>query len=141
MARALFILSALLLSSHSFGAMVTAHDSERGCTLYQAVKENEDGQVVLEAGQRLLSSKRVYGLSFLDLEIDFDKHEARVQTMMNVILGLNRMLIPQKTIIRADHPEFTQLINQVNRRIALFEKICVTSENELVYASFFPAEE
>jgi hypothetical protein len=134
-------LTALLLTSASFAAVVTSSDNENHCTLYQAVSENENGQIVMQEGQRLLSSKRVYGLSFVDLEIDFDRREARVQTMMNVVLGFNRMLVPQKSVIREDNPQFTFLLNQINRKLALFEKICVSADNEIVYANFYPTEE
>ena len=134
-------LIALSVSSLASAAVATRRDQENNCTLYQAVSEDDNGHVVLEEGQRLFSSRRVYGLSFLDLEIDFERREARVQTMMNVVMGLNRMLVPQKSVIRADHPEFTFLVNQVNRRVALFEKICISDENEITYARFYPAEE
>lgn len=139
-----FIALALLLSTVSSlasAAVATSTDHENQCTLYQAVAENDNGDIVLQPGQRLFSSKRVYGLSFLDLEIDFDRREARVQTMMNVVMGLNRNLLPQKSVIRADHPEFNFLVNQINRRLVLFEKICVGSENEIVYAKYYPTEE
>jgi hypothetical protein len=136
-----FALLALTLAPAAFSAVVTSPDQENGCTLYQAVQEDDNGHIVLRDDQRLLSSKRVYGLSFDTLEIDFDRREARVQTMMNIVLGLNRTLIAEKSIIREDNPEFTFLVNQINRKLALFEKICVNAKNEVVYAKYFPAPE
>ncbi len=137
----IFSLITLTLTFSSYAAVVTSTDNEKQCTIYQAVRENENGQVVIQDGQRLLSKKHVYGLSFSELEIDFDRREVRVQTMMNVVLGLNLMLVPRKSIIREDNPEFTFLVNQINRKLALFEKICVNADNEVVYAKYFPTEE
>lgn len=131
----------VILSFPTFAAVVTSNDREGSCTLYQSVRENEQGEVVLQPGQHLLSNSRTYGLSFLDLEIDFERREARVQTMMNIILGLNRTLVAEKSVIKEGNPEFTFLVNQINRKVSLFEKICIGAHNEIVYAKYFESEE
>lgn len=137
-----FLSLVLLLSSFStFAAVVTSSDREGNCTLYQAVRENENGEITMQPGQRLLSKSHVYGLSFSDLEIDFERREARVQTMMNIVLGLNRTLVAEKSVIKEDNPEFTFLVNQINRKVSLFEKICIGAHNEVVYAKYFESEQ
>ncbi len=135
------LLALTLLSFNAFSAVVKSNDAERGCTLFQSVTAEENGNVILQPGQVLVSSKNTYGLSFTDMEIDFDRREVRVQPMINIVLGFNRMLTPAKAIIRQDNPEFSFLINQLNRKISLFEKICINSSNEIEYAKFFPAPE
>lgn len=134
-------LALLCLSLNAFSAVVSSSDAGRSCTLYQAVTNAENGTVILQPGQTLLTSRNVYGLSFSDMEVDFDRREVRVQPMMNIILGFNRTLTPVKAIIREDHPEFSFLVNQLNRKIALFEKICINSSHEVVYAEFFKSPE
>lgn len=132
---------ALTFHSFAFGAVATSTDVENNCTLYQAIAENDQGQVVLQPNQRLFSSKRVYGLSFLDLEVDFDRREVKVQTVMNIVLGLNRNLVSVKSVIRESNPDFRFLVNQINRKVNLFEKICVSADNEIVYAKYFPTDD
>jgi hypothetical protein len=126
-------------TASAFSAVVKSTDAQNGCDLYQAVQEDSNGRIVLAPGQALVSSKRVYGLSFLDMEVDFDRQEVLVQTTMNVVMGLNRELMQGKSSIKKDNADFNFLINQLNRKLSLFEKICITSKNEIMYAKFFPA--
>lgn len=139
--RTIILLSTLLLASVSQAAVVKSFDHENHCTLYQAVAEQENGDVILTTGQTIFSKKRVYGLSFVEMEIDFDKREVSVVPTMNVVLGVNRPLFESKVVIREENPEFTFLINQLNRRLFLFEKMCINSSSEVVYAKYFPQEE
>ncbi len=129
------------LTLNAFGAVVSSTDAEKHCTLFQSVANEENGNVILREGQSLVTKRNTYGLSFVDMEIDFDRREVRVQPMMNIVLGLNRMLVPAKAVIRQDNPDFTVLINQLNRKIALFEKVCINSANEIEYANFFETPE
>lgn len=141
MKYALLALFCLCFQSIAFGAVASSSDRENNCTLYQSIAADANGNVVLADDQTLVSSKNVYGLSFIDMEVDFDRHEVRVQTMMNVVLGLNKPLVAGKSSIKEGNPDFAFLINQLNRKVSLFEKICISSSNEVVYAKMFETTE
>jgi hypothetical protein len=126
-----------LISTASFAAVVKTRDADTGCTLYKVVPADDNGKVKVKAGEVVVSIKDAYGLSFQDMEINFDSREVLVQPTINIVLGLNRPLIGKKAIISADNKDFTYLINQLNRKVNLFEKVCITSDNKIAYAKMF----
>ncbi len=138
---ALLAIFCLGVQSVAFGAVARSSDRNNQCTLYQSIVADENGEVILRPDQTLVSSKRVYGLSFIDMEVDFVRQEVRVQPMMNVVLGFNKVLVPAKASIKRGNKEFSFLINQLNRKISLFEMICISASNEIVYAKFFETPE
>jgi hypothetical protein len=71
------------------------------------------------------------------MEVNFQKKSVSVDPMMNIFLGMNRRLINSKVTISNKNPNFNFLINQLNRKLYVFEKMCITGKNELVYANMF----
>lgn len=131
--KALFILIALVSSTAAYSAVVKSTDKQNKCTLFRVTRE-ETPKTMQE---KQIIEKEVYGLSMLDLDIDFNVREARLTLQANVVMGFNRDIIGAKVRIPEGHPDFKTLINQLNRKVVLIEKACVDSKNVLVYASAF----
>lgn len=132
-------LSTVLVSTTALSAVVKSYDSERNCDLYSVVQPDEKGKIKLKPTEVITYSKEVYGLSFQDMEINFENREVSITPVMNVVLGLNRSLTASKVSISADNEEFNFLINQLNRKLYVFEKVCI-SENKVIYAKMFETE-
>lgn len=128
-----------LLFTTAQAAVVKGHDSENACDLYRVVSADTTGKIARKSNEVIVYAKEVYGLSFQDMEINFDKREVLVQPIMNIVMGLNRPLIPTKAVIPADHEDFNFLINQLNRKLYVFEKICI-DDGKIVYAKMFETE-
>lgn len=137
----MLIVCLFLMVSTSFAAVVKSTDAENNCTLFEVIPNDENGGFEMKPGQRLVSARSVYGLSLIEMEINFDDRSVMVWPTMNIVLGLNRPLLLTKAIIREANPNFTFLVNQLNRKINLFEKMCINDANEIMYANFFPVPE
>lgn len=118
-------------------AIVKKRDSEQNCTLFKVISADANGKLKISEDEVIINQKDAYGLSLTDMEIDFSNREVRVQPQINVILGMNRSLLNSKVVISAENPEFNFLINQLNRKIFLFEQICISDKNEIEYARMF----
>lgn len=129
--KAILVMGLFVISTSAFSAVYKSHDSKNSCDLYRA-GAGEEGP---RADEELVSSKNVYGFSFTNLEIDFKNREASVQIIKNVVLGINTNLLSTRSVIPANHPDFTSLINRVNRKAFLLEKVCVSSDDKIVYAT------
>jgi len=129
--KAILVMGLFVISTSAFSAVFKSYDSNHSCDLYRAGTSEETEP---RDGEEIVTTKSVYGFSFSDLEIDFKKQEASVQIIKNVALGLNTSLLPSRSTIPANHPDFTSLINRVNRKLYLLEKICVSSDDKIVYA-------
>ncbi|MFA6238352.1 MAG: hypothetical protein WC635_13550 [Bacteriovorax sp.] len=129
----------ILASSSAFSAVVKSYDTEKNCDLYTVVQPDEKGKIKLKPTEVITYSKDVYGLSFQEMEINFENREVLVMPIMNVVFGINRPLTATKTSISADNEEFNFLINQLNRKLYVFEKVCI-GDNKIVYAKMFETE-
>lgn len=49
-------------------------------------------------------------------------------------MGFNRVLTSQKAFIAQQNPNFPFLINELNRKVQLLQKICIAKNNEIIYA-------
>jgi hypothetical protein len=132
----IFILS-MIISMTSFGAVVKGWDKEQLCDLYRVVND----ETPRSQDEITVFNKAVYGLSITNMDIDFNNVLVKVDPIINVTLGFNRPLLNEKVFITSQNPDFTFLINQINRKIYLFEKMCIGKNNELIYAKYFPTEE
>lgn len=132
-----FILLAAFLAQSAHSAVIKKRDLDQNCTLYKAVNADENGKIKLHSGEVIINQKDAYGLTFNDMEINFDTREVLVQPMINVILGFNRPLVNGKAVISSENPDFNFLINQLNRKIMVFEQMCITDKNVIVYAKMF----
>jgi hypothetical protein len=135
------ILLTFILSASSFAAIVKSADKEKNCTLYQVVAADENGNIPLEDNQTIALSHDVYGMSFQNMEIDFDKRNVKVDAIANIILGFNKLLVPNKVALSPKNDQFNFLINQLNRKLLVFEKVCISKQNEVIYANYFEAKE
>lgn len=130
-----FIL-ATLLSLNAHAAVLKSYDASNGCDLYRVSEAQSNGKIKLNSNEVIIYPKEVYGLSFQDMEINFENREVLISPMMNIILGMNRPIIKSKAVISADNKEFNFLINQLNRKVNLFEKVCI-NDTKIVYAKMF----
>lgn len=135
------ILLTLILSASSFAAIVKSADKENNCTLYQVVAADENGNIPLEENQTIALSQDVYGMSFQNMEVDFDKRIVKVDAIANIILGFNKVFVPNKVILSPKNDQFNFLINQLNRKLLVFEKVCISKQNEVIYANYFETKE
>lgn len=138
MRKILLIITLLAASvgNSASASVVKGYDDQNGCDLYRVVSADNNGKTKLKPNEVIISTKEVYGLSFQDLEINFDSREAQVQITMNIIMGINRALLENKTIISSENPDFNFLVNQLNRKVSLFEKVCIYN-GKIVYAKIF----
>lgn len=142
MKKALFLALITIISTSGFAAVVKSRDAGESCTLYKVVSPDENGKLKLNSSEIIVTQKDAYGLSFQDMEVNFDTREVLIQPTINIVLGFNIPLIPSKASIPADHPDFNFLINQLNRKLYVFEKVCITNDNKIAYAKMFePAPE
>lgn len=125
-----------LFTSSAFASVVKGYDEEKTCVLYRIAQADSDGQIKLKPNEVIVSAKEVYGFSFQAMEIDFDSREVLVQVTMNIVMGINRPLLGNKTILSSDHQDFNFLVNQLNRKVSLFEKICI-NDDKIIYAKQF----
>jgi hypothetical protein len=126
-----------LLSINATASLVQSVDRENKCTLYRTTSE----QAPIKDDETVILEKEAYGITLVNLEIDFAKKVAIVQPEVSIVLGLNRKLTNEKAIIKTTNPNFTFLINQLNRRLLLLEKICINQNNEIIYGNNFEIEE
>ena len=125
-----------LITTTAWSAVVKGYDAEKACDLYRIAKTDANNKVIINAGEVLLTAREAYGLSFRDMEINFNNREVLVQPTINIVLGFNRPLLNEKVAIEESNPDFTNLINQLNRHVMLFEKMCI-GNGKVVYAKMY----
>lgn len=124
----LLVLSASLTS---FGAIVTSHDGKHSCTVYRATSEEQPKL----ASEGVVEPRNVYGLTIKNILIDFDTKTVSVEITKRIVLGFDRPLLEQRAEIKASNPNFKYLVNQLNRDLFTFDKVCITDQNELIWAT------
>lgn len=135
--KAILVMGLFVVSTSAFSAIFKSYDSKESCDLYRVASSEE----VPQTNEVIVSSKKAYGFSFSDLDINFEDRKANVQIIINVAMGFNTPLLKLKSSISADRADFTSMINRVNRKMNLLENICVSSENKIVYANPFADQE
>lgn len=128
--KTILVMGLLTLSTSAFSSVVKSYDSKKGCNLYSVVSDTKKAK---QAGETVVYDKAVYGLAIEDMDVDFDNREVTVQVVMNIVMGINRN-IGTKSIIEESNPQFKMLVNQVNRKISMFEKVCISQDARLIYA-------
>lgn len=137
MKKIIFFMLLAVLTQAGQAAVIKKRDSEQNCTLYKVISPDANGKLKISNDEVIVTQKDAYGLSFIDMEINFDAREVLVQPTINVVMGLNRPLINAKASISADNADFNFLINQLNRKIMVFEQICISDNNIIQYAKMF----
>ena len=131
--KAYLLLGSLLFCTSAFSSVVKSVDAEKKCNIYRVATEENPAL----ANEVVINDTDVYGLSIQNIEVDFKHKDVTVDAMLNVILGLNRKLLNDRVTINSKNPDFTFLINQLNRKLFVFERMCITDSNELIYAKMF----
>lgn len=137
MKKIIVVMLVAVFAQAGHAAVTKKRDSANNCTLYKVVTPDAQGKIKLSEGEVIINQKDAYGLSIIDMEIDFNNREVKVQPQINVVLGMNRNLTNGKAVISAENSEFNFLINQLNRKVMLFEQMCITDSNEIEYAKMF----
>lgn len=131
--KKILIILGLSLSTSVFSSVVTSFDAAKDCKLFRVTTEESP----LIQDEVIIFDRDVYGLTIQNMKVDFKQKLVSVDPMMNVVLGFNRLLQKDRIIIKEKNPEFNFLINQLNRKIYVFEKMCINDNNELIYAKIF----
>lgn len=121
----------LLLFQFVSAGVVKSDDKTHNCTLYRATDKSNPAQ----PNESEVVKNEAYGFSVQNLEIDFPQKIATVDLLINITLGFDRKLNQQKLIVSPDNPQFTFIINQLNRVLFLFDSVCISSRNELIYVT------
>lgn len=139
----LSVLLALLVLSFNSNAMITKrYDSNHDCDVYSVLNKvkNAQGDYVLarelRRNEEVHDERNHYGLESKNLSIDFDKRKASFEVITQVSFGFNENLLQNdgaKVSIDSAHPQFNEVINQVNKKLLSFSQICVDREQNLIY--------
>lgn len=135
------VIIGILISTQAMSAVVRGFDFENNCNLFRVVPVDESGKIVKGDDEIVINSQDTYGLSFIDMEVNFNQREVTVKPIMNIVFGINRQLVNGKVSIEEKNPDFNFLINQLNRKVFLFEKMCITDDNKVIYAKYFENKE
>jgi hypothetical protein len=135
--KKLILFFVLLISSSSFADILKSKDVENDCSLYAVAPRDANGEIIFSPGQKIVSKSNLYGFSFENMEVDFQNDVVRVEMIQNIVFGFDKPFFDHKLSISPENEKFTFLINQLNRSIMLFEKVCVDSNDNIIYAEFF----
>ena len=110
-------------------AVIKSFDEANECTRY-SLKHAEKGEKIEFAhGESLHLKGVIYGFSFEKLSINFDDRSANFITTIRKF-GLNKSL--GKVKLSADHKQFDEAINRVNKSISTMDEVCINRKGELV---------
>lgn len=128
-----FSLILLILSASfaSFGAVVTSADVKNGCVVYRVTSQEKPRL----AKEGIVEPKELYGLTIKNMHIDFNTKSVSVEVTKRIVLAFDRPLIEGRVFIRAENPNFDYLVNQLNRDLFTFDKVCITPQHELIWAT------
>ncbi len=113
--------------------VVKSQDKSNKCTLYRVTREASPKAI----NETVIADKESYGLSLINLDIDFNNREASVDLIANIVMGFNKNVVGTKVKIQENHPDFKLMVNFLNRKINLLEKACIDRNNNIVYVSQF----
>lgn len=118
--------------------VVKSFDAVNSCDLYRATKTEAPEEV--REDEVILLNRAVYGISIIDMDIDFRNEEVCFVPMINIVVGFDRPLVENRIILPASNKDFKTLINQVNKKLISFNELCLNSENKIVYAQIIKVE-
>jgi hypothetical protein len=107
-------------------------DQRNGCDLYRVTKTEDASEV--RSNETIFNKKAVYGIKIENMDIDFRHEEVSVTPIMQVVLGLDKPL-KERVIISGQNRNFKTLVNQLNKSLTVFETVCISSDNRLIYAT------
>lgn len=136
------VLLAFIASVNANALITRQYDQSRDCELYSVLAKvrNGNGDYVLErevrANETVVDDRGHYGLESTNLSIDFDQRKASFEIISQVVFGFNQNLLETEgtqVSISAENPQFDQAINQVNRKLFSFSKVCLSQNNQVIY--------
>jgi hypothetical protein len=133
----------LLMVFSAQSAISVRYDEVMDCQRYNVINEirNDAGEYVLERellpGEEVIDNRVHYGLSTANLTINFEEQKAEVEIIKNVALGINRNLIDTDTKVSMDanHPQLNTFLNTLNRRVFLFDDVCVRGSEVIDFSA------
>jgi hypothetical protein len=126
-----FLLLTLSISFSSFGAIVTSKDVTNNCTAYRIVTTESPAQ----SHESLQDQREFFGFSLGNMEIDFANKVVYVDVIKRILFGFNRNVVEGRVVIRPENPNFNALVNQLNRVVLTLSEVCITEQNELMWAT------
>lgn len=126
-------LALLLSSTSSFASVVKNYDHKNACDLYRVLRGEEKANYQPQKGDEVITPKDTYGFGVMDLSIDFNNRSASSKIMINIALGFNRFLTGSTSKIDSDNKDFTDYINQVNRKATLLQSVCINRDRTIIY--------
>lgn len=135
-------LTALFGQSVAYSMIAKYDDLAADCTRYSVIKKvrDDNGDLNLERdlidGEKIINTRIHYGLSTSNLQIDFDRRAALLEIITNVTLGVNQNLLGRDVMVEVEegHPQFEEILNSLNRRVLLFDQVCVRDQ-KIIYVN------
>ena len=124
-----------ILSSQAL--VLSSFDEVNNCSLITVLKKvkNQDGDRVyprdISSDETVISKKSSYGIALEDIKVDFDNKLVSANLEIRLVLAKD---IDQTIQIKSDNPKFNELISYHNHSLNLWDKVCLDSDNNLIYA-------
>ncbi len=119
-----------MFSQAAFADIVVSQDVEKKCQIHRATSVEMPAQ----PGETSIDGRESYGFTLKNLVVDFEQKQVYVEVINRIIFGFDRTLTGKPVVIKASNPDFQALINHLNFSIQVFDQVCLTESNELVYA-------
>ena len=126
-----------LFVSNSYALVLKSTDRANGCDLYRVSKTEETTEI--GRNEVVFIKKPAYGIKIENMDIDFRNEEVSVTTIVQVVLGFNKALV-KEVIIEKSNNDFKALTNQLNKSLTVFESVCISSDNRLVFGKLRETE-
>lgn len=122
----------LILASTADAAVIKKLDENKSCTLF-SMKHAKSGEkkINLDEGESVHLKGTIYGFTLREPKVDFDSREVSVRAEV-LKFGLNRDLM-KKVVLKEGTIDIDKALNQVNRKVATMDSVCINGEGELVY--------
>lgn len=138
-----FAVLPLLMVFTAQSAVSVRYDEVMDCQRYNVINEvrNDAGELILERdlfpGEEIIDKRIHYGLSTANLTINFDERKAEVEIIKHVALGVNKNLLGEQTKVSMDanHPQLESFLNTLNRRVFLFDDVCVRGSEVIEFSA------
>jgi len=124
------LLGALMFSASSHATLVASYDVANKCNIYRVKAED----MPFIGPEVVVVNRNVYGLSLENMDVDFDNRRVTVDAIVSIPFWFDRSVVSGRVWISPENPQFKFLLNQLNRKIVQFERMCITTKNELIYA-------
>jgi hypothetical protein len=125
-----FTLFVTLFATSSFALVLKSNDYINGCDLYRVSKTEAPTEV--SSNETVFLNRAAYGIMIENMDIDFVNEHVSVTPIIQVVLGFNKPLV-ERVIIEKTNKDFKLLTNQLNKNLFVFESMCLSPDNIVVY--------